>query len=95
MEKVALIYSTVDNYTYKICEKMKSTLEELNNRVKLVSIDEDINLDEFDKIMIGASIRYGKHNKTVYKFIEVIKPKAFTKLDMSERVWLLSPKKNI
>lgn len=27
-------------------------------------------MQEFDKIIIGASIRYGKHNKKVYKFIE-------------------------
>ena len=31
--------------------------------------NENINLNEFDKIIIGASIRYGKHNKEVYKFI--------------------------
>jgi menaquinone-dependent protoporphyrinogen oxidase len=27
-------------------------------------------LEKYDKIVIGASIRYGKHNKEVYQFIE-------------------------
>ena len=27
-----------------------------------------------------------------FKLMEVIKPKAFTKLDMSEIIWLLSPR---
>jgi len=35
-----------------------------------LSIDsEKIKLPEFDNIIIGASIRYGKHNKKVYEFI--------------------------
>jgi len=36
----------------------------------LLSIDnKGINLNDFDLIIIGASIRYGKHNKIVYEFI--------------------------
>jgi menaquinone-dependent protoporphyrinogen oxidase len=32
--------------------------------------DKNINLSEFDIVIIGASIRYGKHNKAVYTFIQ-------------------------
>jgi menaquinone-dependent protoporphyrinogen oxidase len=33
----------------------------------------NLDLSEFDKIIIGASIRYGKHSKELYKFIELNK----------------------
>ena len=33
----------------------------------------NLNLSEFDKIIIGASIRYGKHSKELYKFIKLNK----------------------
>lgn len=36
----------------------------------MLSIDnKGTNLNDFDLIIIGASIRYGKHNKIVYEFI--------------------------
>tara|TARA_B110000003_G_scaffold216291_1_gene215672 strand:- start:119 stop:562 length:444 start_codon:yes stop_codon:yes gene_type:complete len=43
------------------------------NATKLVSLDEakDLNLSDFKKIVIGASIRYGRHSKELYKFIEL------------------------
>ena len=39
---------------------------------KVISIQEseNINLDDFETIIIGASIRYGKHKPEVYKFIK-------------------------
>lgn len=33
-----------------------------------------MDLHSFDKIVIGASIRYGKHNKEVYSFIKKHQP---------------------
>ena len=45
------------------------------NIARLVSLNEAKNLDlsGFDKIIIGASIRYGKHSEDLYKFIELNK----------------------
>lgn len=69
--KIIILYSTVDNYTIKICNKIKNTIEAEGNLVSMVSIDnKEINLNDFDTIIIGASVRYGKHNKKVYQFIE-------------------------
>lgn len=71
MAKFIIIYSTVDNCTKNICLKIQDIIEKRDNVVDLVSIDEDqlLNLEKFDKIIIGASIRYGKHSKKIYKFI--------------------------
>ena len=71
MSKTLIIYSTTDGQTKKICERMKE-LSKINDAIKLTSLnkvgDEDLNL--YKKIIIGASIRYGRHNNKVYSFIE-------------------------
>ena len=71
MAKILILYSTVDGHTKKICQKIKSVAERYDHEVELVSIDGEFlkGLDEFDKIVVGASIRYGKHNKKVFDFV--------------------------
>ncbi|SKB59583.1 hypothetical protein [Malaciobacter marinus] len=45
MEKIIIVYSTTDNYTIKICNKIKDVIEQKSNSVTLLSIDsEKINL---------------------------------------------------
>lgn len=71
MAEILILYSTVDGQTLRICERMKSVIESLGKRVNLASIDEDIaDLTVFDTIVVGASIRYGKHRKSVLDFVE-------------------------
>jgi menaquinone-dependent protoporphyrinogen oxidase len=45
--------------------------EERDHLVSLAVINDDpeIDLKSFDKIVIGASVRYGKHRPELYKFI--------------------------
>lgn len=71
MSKILLIYSTTDGHTLEICSCLLKIIEQDNNEVILISIDDEnnFNLNEFDKIIIGASIRYGKHSPKVYSFI--------------------------
>jgi len=64
----------------------------------LASMDEDphVDLKPFDKIVLGASIRYGKHGKQVYEFIKRneqlldSKPNAFFSVNVVAR----KPEKN-
>ena len=65
-----IIYSSTDGQTKIICEKIKN-FSKNNESVKLISLEEahDFNLQSYENIIIGASIRYGKHNKNLYKFI--------------------------
>ena len=71
MSKIIIIYSTTDGHTREICSHLLKIIEKENNEVLLISIDDENNIDlnEFDKIIIGASIRYGKHSPKVYNFI--------------------------
>ena len=71
MAKILIIYSTTDGHTREICQRLKQVIEQQAHRVTLISIDDEPGLDirQFDKIVIGASIRYGKHSRKVYKFV--------------------------
>lgn len=72
--KIGIVYSTVDGQTLKICKKLQEYLKDTNTEISLFSI-EDFNEDilSFDKLVIGASIRYGVHNDKIIKFINTNK----------------------
>ncbi len=69
-----IIYSSTDGHTKTICERIIKFSNDIN-KTKVVSIDEAAKLDlsKFNKIIIGASIRYGRHSKKLYKFIKLHK----------------------
>jgi menaquinone-dependent protoporphyrinogen oxidase len=72
--KTGIIYATVDGQTLKICNRLKDVLVQNNQKVALFSIDDfkgDITC--YDKLIIGASIRYGVHNKKIIDFINTNK----------------------
>ena len=72
MSNIIIIYSTTDGHTREICSYLEQVVEALGGQVTLVDIDDadEADLKPFDMIVIGASIRYGKHDKKIYKFIE-------------------------
>ena len=74
MFKFLIIYSTTDGHTKMICERIKNFLTD-GNLVELLSLEDakKVDLSNFEKIIIGASIRYGKHSKELYKFINLNK----------------------
>ena len=74
MFKSLIIYSTTDGHTKTICERIKNFLTD-GNLVELFSLEDakKVDLSNFEKIIIGASIRYGKHSKELYKFIKLNK----------------------
>jgi len=71
MANILIIYSTTDGHTKKICQKIRWIIEQQGHYVKLFSIDDEapVQPELFDKIVIGARIRYGKHNKKVLDFV--------------------------
>ncbi|GIU05788.1 MULTISPECIES: menaquinone-dependent protoporphyrinogen IX dehydrogenase [unclassified Shewanella] len=70
MSKILIVYSSVHGQTRKICAYLEDKLKAVGNCVTAVNIADKVDLGEFDKIIIGASIRHGKHNPAVYDFIE-------------------------
>jgi menaquinone-dependent protoporphyrinogen oxidase len=71
MANILITYSTTDGHTRSICEHLQKLVAEQHD-VVLSALDDDpgIDLTPFDKVVIGASIRYGKHQKQVLDFIE-------------------------
>ncbi len=71
MKSFLLIYSTVDGHTKIISKKIRSHIKE-NFNVTIMSIDEvtQKTLIDHDRVLIGASIRYGKYRANVFKFIK-------------------------
>ena len=70
MTKSLIIYSSTDGQTKKICERIIENLIKKSS-VNLVSINEalNLNIENYEKIIIGASIRYGRYNSLVLKFV--------------------------
>ena len=67
MSKSIIIFSSVDGHTREICDYIANNL---NGEVVVVSLDASPSLIEYDKIIIGASIRYGKYRKNLFEFIK-------------------------
>ena len=70
MHRTLIIYSSTDGHTETICKRISNSLDD-KNETKIMSLDDALKVDLsiFNKIIIGASIRYGKHSKKLYKFI--------------------------
>jgi len=98
MAKILIAYSTTDGHTREICRRLMQVIEQQDHQVTLIPLDndQDMDLKTFDKIVIGASIRYGKHHKRVYEYIkrneQVLnsKPNAFFSVNVVAR----KPEKN-
>lgn len=98
MANLLIIYSTTDGHTIEICNRLKQVLEEGEHQVTIVSVNDafGLELSAFDKIVIGASIRYGKHSPSIVKFIKQNehildgKPNAFFSVNVVAR----KPEKN-
>jgi len=98
MATTLIAYSTVDGHTRSICERIANIIREKGYEVSLQAIDDgpEIDLDAFDKIVIGASIRYGKHRPQVVDLINSnqsvleSKPSAFFSVNVVAR----KPEKN-
>jgi len=69
---ILLIYSTTDGHTLRICRRLQASLESRRHRVTLVALADRAGLDlsSFDKIVVGASIRYGKHRPELVEFLQ-------------------------
>jgi menaquinone-dependent protoporphyrinogen oxidase len=66
--KTLVLYSSVDGQTLKIIERITSLIEGENT---LINIDDNPKIDftAYDKVLIGASIRYGNFRKNLLTFI--------------------------
>ena len=71
MKKTAIIYSSTDGHTVKICEKIIEIIKH-ESIISLSSIEDadSLDLESFDFILVGASIRSGNHKANLFSFIK-------------------------
>ena len=71
MSKILILYSTVDGHTLDICQRLRQLVEPAGHTVTLSVLDDQTTVDpeRFDKVVVGASIRYGKHRPCVAAFL--------------------------
>jgi len=71
MEKALFLYSTREGQTKKILQKIANQLRDIE--CDFFNLHDMPNLDFFlyEKVIIGASIRYGRFNKRLYQFIKI------------------------
>jgi len=93
MPRFLIAYSTVDGQTLTICQRLQQVLEASACTVELLDLATGPagDLARFDTVVIGASVRYGKHRPEVYHFIEShrdtldCKPSAFFSVNVVAR----------
>ncbi|MGA8393860.1 MAG: menaquinone-dependent protoporphyrinogen IX dehydrogenase [Burkholderiaceae bacterium] len=71
MSRILVAYSTTDGHTRHICEQLQQVMAEQGDEVVVAPLAQadGLELPAFDKFVIGASIRYGKHQPAVAQFI--------------------------
>ncbi|MDR9828762.1 menaquinone-dependent protoporphyrinogen IX dehydrogenase [Vibrio sp. FNV 38] len=70
MEKVLLLYSSREGQTKKIIGHIATLLGETQCEVADLHESTNFDLDQYDRVLIGASVRYGRLNKKLYQFIQ-------------------------
>jgi len=70
MVTTLITYSTTDGQTKAICNRIRKVARKPENIiVSPLSEVESLQLSKFDQLVLGASIRYGKHKPEVIEFV--------------------------
>ncbi len=98
MSSILILYSSTDGHTLTICRRLQKVMEQEGHQVSVVAIADrgGVELRTFDKIVIGARIRYGRHERSVLEFVAAnqalleSRPSAFFSVNIVAR----KPEKN-
>ncbi len=95
--KILIIYSTTDGHTLRICDRLMHVMAQQDCQVQVLPLAQATSADlaGCDCIVVGASIRYGKHQPAVAQFIEshlnILTQKTVHSLQSIS--WLASPRR--
>lgn len=93
MSRIFIVYASVDGHTRTICERLRNVVQDDGHEVTLLPIEsaDGVELSAFDKIVVGASIRYGRHNRAIRDHVDAhagaldLKPNAFFSVNIVAR----------
>ena len=68
---ILIVYSTTDGHTRRICERLQRVAEGQGHQLTLADLEAGPVPDpgSYDKVVIGARIRHGKHSPRVAEFV--------------------------
>jgi menaquinone-dependent protoporphyrinogen oxidase len=69
--RILILYSTVDGHTAHICGRLREGIAQRGYEVTLLDLDDNSEVDivSYRKVLVGASIRYGRHRPNVIDFM--------------------------
>ena len=70
--KTLILFSTRDGQTREIAAYLSSELKELGIDSELVNLNrtQDVEWEQYDRVVVGASIRYGHFHSAVDRFVK-------------------------
>jgi menaquinone-dependent protoporphyrinogen oxidase len=92
MSNILIIYGTSEGQTARISEHISQVLKEEGHAVELANahkLPKDFDLQNFDGVMVGASVHLGKHDRRIVDFVKANlavlqeKPSAFFSVSLS------------
>ena len=72
MPNILIVYASTDGQTRKISERIRENLREKGHQAMLVDIEDAAGVDpaDFDGVIAGASVRYGKHDPKMARYLD-------------------------
>ncbi|MGD8118121.1 menaquinone-dependent protoporphyrinogen IX dehydrogenase [Vibrio sp. TRT 29B02] len=70
MAKALFLYSTREGQTKKIFHHIREQLSDYECDFVDLHTTERVDFEQYERVLVGASIRYGHLNKKLYQFIE-------------------------
>jgi menaquinone-dependent protoporphyrinogen oxidase len=72
MSTILIAYSSTDGHTLEICQRLSQVAQRQGHVATVLPLAQvgALDLEAFDSIVLGASIRYGHHQPQVAQFIE-------------------------
>ena len=73
MDKILILFSTTDGHTVSICNRIAEVLS-MTGSVTITSLEDssELEIKSADKVLVGASIRYGSIIKMFLVFLRNI-----------------------
>lgn len=74
MARILLLYWSGYGQTRRICERIQAIVRTQGHAVDVAALDAGTDPAAYDAVVIGASIRHGKHDPSVLEFIRRHQP---------------------
>lgn len=95
MPAFVVVFGTGEGQTAKVATRIEDVIRRRGHDVTTVAVDElpdGFSLDEFDAVLVGSSIHYGKHHPEIGAFVDAnravlnARPTALFQLSLSSAV---------